>query len=73
MATDIVHTARLEAICEIQAAMFIAAGQAVARHGDDPEGAGLLAAATAMFIDKIDANLLPGFKAMMIAMIGKDQ
>jgi hypothetical protein len=64
-----IETARIEAVQELSQALFRAAGETLMRHGDDPQSEVLLAAALAMFIDKTDTMLRPGFKRRMIALL----
>lgn len=67
--SDAMMTARVEAICEIQAAMFKAAGGAFQRHGNDPHGLVVMLAATAMFVNKIDEHINPGFRGKVIEVL----
>jgi hypothetical protein len=67
--TDALKEARLEAIREIQAGLFVAAGEAMTRHGNDPQGEVILAAAVAMFVGKVDKNICPGFRRHLSALL----
>lgn len=58
-----------EAICEIKAALFKGAGDALVRHGPDPHSAVILAAAVCMFIDTVEKEISPGFRKMVVALL----
>ena len=64
-----IDMARLDAIQELAQALFLAAGESLTRHGDDPHSDVLLAAAMAMFIDTVDERLLPGFKRCLVTVL----
>jgi hypothetical protein len=66
---DALKEARVEATSELQAALFVAAGAALTRHGNDPQAEVILCAAVAMFVSKIDRNLSPGFQRRLIALL----
>jgi hypothetical protein len=54
--------ARGEAVKEITTSMLKAAGESMLRHGNDPHSEIILAAAIAMFIDKVQPLCGDGFK-----------
>lgn len=58
-----------EAVNELQAALFTAAGKTLERHGNDPHSEAILAAGIAMFINRTDRLLCPGFQSKMIRML----
>lgn len=70
MSEDLLLRARGEAVQEVTAAMLLAAGEAMLRHGNDPKGHMILTAATVMFIDKINRGITPDFRAAVAAMLG---
>lgn len=61
--------ARSEAVFEIQAALFKASGDAMSRHGNDPHAQAILGAAIAMYVNRIDRLLLPGFQHKMVQLL----
>lgn len=67
--SDPLLQARGEAVSEVCALMFKGAGEAFLRHGDDPQGDVILAAALRMFIDRIDAELFPKFRTLMMTLL----
>lgn len=69
--TDTLMLARADAVQELTKAMFTAAGNALIRHGNDPQSELILGAAIAMFVDKTD-ELQPGFKRHLIALLSKN-
>jgi hypothetical protein len=69
MTSDPMIEARTQAICEINGAMLKAAGDALARHGNDPHSAPILLAAVALFVKSIDKNIEPGFQRKVVAML----
>lgn len=60
-----------EAVEEITKSMLMAAGEALMRHGNDPASEAILAAAVAMFVDKIDTTISVGFKRKMIMLLSE--
>lgn len=67
--SDALTLARHQAIRELVADMMEAAGRALARHGNDPQGLVILTGAVEGFIDDVDRNVLPGFRAAMIEIL----
>lgn len=63
---------RAEAVNELQAALFSAAGKTLSRHGNDPDSEAILAAGIAMFISRTDRLLCPGFQRKMIELLSRD-
>lgn len=67
--TDPLTAARAEAVKEIRDALATASGEALKRHGADPEAFALLMAAIVAFIGKIDKDIFPGFQKRVVEML----
>ncbi len=69
--SDLLTTARHEAVAEIQSALSKAAADALKRHGDDPRSIELLLAGVVSFLEKTEVAL-PGFRERVVEMLTKD-
>ncbi len=59
--TSLLEQARAEALDELMRGMLRGAGDALERHGNDPEARAILLSAVAGMAFKIERSLLPGF------------
>lgn len=60
--SDPIHDARLEVINEISNALCKAAGDALTRHGNDPQNVPILLAGFDTAVNRIDRGVAPGFR-----------
>lgn len=66
---DEMTAGRVEAVQEITTALFKAAGAELIRHGNDPQAEMILGTAVAMFVERTDERVSPGFKRRLIALL----